>query len=82
MVSSSRSGAEIKSSNSETSFIVPKMRPSLTSILRTFGLSSAGSVNPDATIMPEHPKVFVEQDVLFIPYFQSLDFGNLKGLQT
>jgi hypothetical protein len=55
---------------------------SLTSILRTFGLSSAGSVNPDATIMPEHPKVFVEQDVLFIPYFQSLDFGNLKGLQT
>lgn len=56
--------------------------PSLTSTLRMFGLSSAGCVNPDTMIMPGHLKVFAEQDVLFIPYLRSFDFGKLKELQT
>jgi len=31
--------------------------------LRMFGLSSAGCVDPNTTIIPAHRKVFVEQDV-------------------
>ena len=62
----------------------PKVRsffltPSLTSTLRMFRLTRAGCVDPDTAITPGHHEVFVEQDALFIPSFQS-QFWSFRGL--